>query len=177
MEIGLLESGGITLRGIEPEDLELFYKIENDRSLWEIGTCNVPYSRFALKQFLSAQPSDIFTQGELRLAVSLKKNLQTIGLADLANFNPIDGRAEIGIALLKEFRGNGYGSEVLKALERYSKDILRMRQLCAYVSRNNNEQSRRLFSANGYEEVAILPQWHYYKGEYEDLSVFSKILE
>lgn len=32
----------ITLRAMEPEDLEVLYTIENDRSLWDMGTSNVP---------------------------------------------------------------------------------------------------------------------------------------
>ena len=38
----------IRLRAIEPEDLDLLYQIENDSSLWDVGTTNVPYSRYTL---------------------------------------------------------------------------------------------------------------------------------
>ena len=38
----------IRLRAIEPEDLDLLYRIENDRELWNVGTTNVPYSRYTL---------------------------------------------------------------------------------------------------------------------------------
>ena len=35
----------VHLRAIEPEDLDLLYRIENDVKLWNVGTTNVPYSR------------------------------------------------------------------------------------------------------------------------------------
>ena len=38
----------IKLRAIEPEDLEVLYKIENDVRLWNIGVTNVPYSKYTL---------------------------------------------------------------------------------------------------------------------------------
>ena len=38
----------IVLRAMEPEDLEELYAIENDRSIWDVGSTNVPYSRYAL---------------------------------------------------------------------------------------------------------------------------------
>ena len=42
----------IQLRAIEPEDLELLYSIENDMSVWNVGMTNVPYSKFALNEYL-----------------------------------------------------------------------------------------------------------------------------
>ena len=35
----------IFLRALEPEDLDFLYEMENDESLWEVGSTNVPYSR------------------------------------------------------------------------------------------------------------------------------------
>ena len=38
----------VHLRAIEPEDLDLLYRIENDQTLWHLGTTNVHYSRYTL---------------------------------------------------------------------------------------------------------------------------------
>ena len=43
----------IMLRAIEPEDLDLLYRIENDNELWAVGVTNVPYSRYVLHSYLS----------------------------------------------------------------------------------------------------------------------------
>ena len=32
----------ISLRAMEPEDLDLLYTIENDTSIWNVGLTNVP---------------------------------------------------------------------------------------------------------------------------------------
>ena len=32
----------VKLRAMEPEDLDLLYQIENDSSIWHVGTNNVP---------------------------------------------------------------------------------------------------------------------------------------
>ena len=42
-----------TLRAIEPEDLDLLYRIENDTALWNIGTSNVLYSRYLLHDYVA----------------------------------------------------------------------------------------------------------------------------
>ena len=40
----------VELRAMEPEDLDTLYTIENDKSMWDVGTTNVPYSKFVLHQ-------------------------------------------------------------------------------------------------------------------------------
>ena len=42
----------VNLRAIEPEDLDLLYRIENDVRLWNVGTSNVPYSRYVLHDYV-----------------------------------------------------------------------------------------------------------------------------
>ena len=43
----------ITLRAMEPEDLDELYEIENDSDTWNAGTTNVPYSRFVLRNYIA----------------------------------------------------------------------------------------------------------------------------
>lgn len=176
MHENLFEKGDIRLRALEPEDLELLYTIENDTSLWDIGSTGTPYSRYALKQFISRQPQDIYQCGELRLVVFHTASQRAIGLIDLINFSPLDRRAEVGIALLKDARGKGYGQQALACLERFSSDMLHMNLLYAYVSADNNPISRKLFLSSGYQEIARLPEWHFYHGSYEDVLLYQKNL-
>ena len=44
----LLKNDRITLRAMEPEDLEFIYRMENDTTLWSAGSTNVPYSRYKI---------------------------------------------------------------------------------------------------------------------------------
>ena len=43
----------IFLRALEPEDLDFLYEMENDESLWEVGSTNVPYSRQMLLDYIA----------------------------------------------------------------------------------------------------------------------------
>mgnify|MGYP000916644587 CR=1 FL=1 len=96
------------LRAIEPEDLEDLYLIENDQELWRVGITNVPYSRFALHEYLASVTGDIFTDKQLRLIIENMEG-ETIGLVDLCNFDPRHMRAEVGIVLQTRFHDKGYG--------------------------------------------------------------------
>ena len=71
----------ISLRAMEPEDLDLLYRIENDESMWGMSLTNVPYSRFVLHEFMSDTTGDIYTDKQVRLIVEDDRH-QAIGLAD-----------------------------------------------------------------------------------------------
>lgn len=172
-----LETDAVLLRALEPEDLDFIYRIENDRSFWEIGTDNIPYSRYALREYLAGQPQDIFQCGQLRLIVHLKENQQDIGIVDLTNFSSTDRRAEVGILLIKEMQGRGLGYVVLDLLETYAVNVLHLHQLYAYVSKDNNPRSVALFRKCGYTASAELLDWHFYHGKYETALLFQKILQ
>ncbi len=169
-----LENTRIKLRAMEPEDLALLYGIENDATLWQVGTTTAPYSRFALKQHIAETDNDIFKTQQLRLVIELKETHEAAGLIDLFNFSPLDGRAEVGIALLESHRQQGIAAEALALLEDYAAHHLGIRLLTAWVLKNHNEASRALFLAAGYEETACLTAWKFHRGNYEDVAILCK---
>ena len=57
IETNLLTGKHVSLRAIEPEDLEILYTLENDTDMWDISSVHVPYSRYTLKQFIAKLPS------------------------------------------------------------------------------------------------------------------------
>ena len=59
----------VNLRAMEPEDLDLLYTIENNRELWNVGTTNVPYSRYALHNYIASSSSDIYVDRQVRLMI------------------------------------------------------------------------------------------------------------
>ena len=55
-----LKGKNITLRALEPEDLEFLYEIENNQIFWEVSHTQTPFSKFILKQYLENAHLDIF---------------------------------------------------------------------------------------------------------------------
>ena len=53
IKTNLLLGSRVSLRAMEPEDLEVLYTLENDTTLWDISSVNVPYSRYVLQQFIA----------------------------------------------------------------------------------------------------------------------------
>lgn len=165
----------VRLRALEPEDLDLFYAIENDPSVWDFTQSAQPYSRFAARRYLESMPQDFFQSGELRLVIE-RADGWAVGFADLVGYAPVDGRAEVCMALHHDHRQKGLGTAALAALEDFCRDRLRLRLLYAYVSVHGNEVCNSLFRRLGYERVAILPQWHARGVGYEDIGVYQKLL-
>ena len=50
METAFLHTEEVRLRAVEPEDLGLLDRMENDESLWQHGNVTSPYSRFQLER-------------------------------------------------------------------------------------------------------------------------------
>jgi diamine N-acetyltransferase len=41
----------ISLRALEPEDLEFLYALENNETDWEVSNTQAPFSKYLLKQY------------------------------------------------------------------------------------------------------------------------------
>lgn len=155
----------ITLRALEPEDIEILYKAENEKSIWNRGYTNVPFSRELLRQYVLSTTGDIYTDKQVRMVIC---NDETpIGLVDLADFDPKNLRAEIGIMMLPEYRGLGYAPEALSLMADYARDIIHLHQIYAIIP-TDNSASLALFRSNGFANERLLADWIYYGSSYGD---------
>lgn len=171
---GLLSGERVRLRAMEPEDLELIYKVENLTDFWHCGSANVPYSRYALKQFISESQNNIFADGQLRLIIETVTEPQPVGCVDLTSFDAMHSRSEVGVLLLPQWQGRGLGSEVLQLLCEYAHERLHLHQLYAYVA-ESNVAATNLFQKVAFQEVACLPAWLRNEDGYVAARLFQKI--
>jgi diamine N-acetyltransferase len=156
--MALLENDKIILRALEPEDLDVLYKWENDSTLWRDGTTLTPYSKFALREYLSNSTLDIFQLRQLRLMIEEKASGTSIGTIDLYDFDPMNLRAGIGILLDVAYRHHGFGLQALHLMKEFAFQFLLLKQLYAYVPKSN-EASYKLFAKGEYKEIGLLQSW------------------
>jgi diamine N-acetyltransferase len=155
----ILEGGGVRLRAVEPEDLELLYKWENDEANWRLSNTLVPYSRFVLKNYIAGSHKSLFETCQLRLMIDLQTEARTVGTIDLFDFDHFHLRAGIGILIADENdRRKGYASAALASLIKYSFDTLRLHQLWCNIL-DDNDESLRLFSRHGFILCATKKEW------------------
>ena len=156
----------IKLRALEPEDLDELYAIENDRDIWHVGPTNVPYSRYALHEYIARQQADIYADRQVRLVVENAEKT-VVGLVDLIDFDPQHRRAELGIVVKKAFRGQGYGQAAIAQMLDYARKTLHLHQIYAIVDTDNHE-SLQLFRQVGFEEKNWLKDWLFDGVNYRD---------
>ncbi len=154
----LLENKNLRLRAIEPEDMELLYRWENDTSLWLHGASITPFSRYIIKQYLIDAGQDLFERKQLRLMIDATESQKTVGTIDLYDFEPFHRRAGVGILIDTAYRHQGFGHEALRLLENYCFTFLKLKQLYAVVSANNIK-SIQLFEKTGYKRSGTLKAW------------------
>ena len=159
----------VHLRAIEPEDLDMLYRVENDVKLWNVGITNVPYSRYALHDYVANASGDIYADHQVRLIVENGQK-QVVGIADIVDFDPGNRRAEIGLVIEQPFRGQGYGLGAMKELQRYALEVLHLHQLYAIID-VQNETCLQMFRQLGYHESSCLKDWLYDGREYRDAIV------
>lgn len=155
----------VSLRAMEPEDLELLYQVENDLTLWDVGSTNVPYSRKLLREFIVNSTGDIYTDKQVRLMICAGG--LTVGMADLINFDPTHLRAEVGIVVLATYRRQGIAFNALLQLVHYARHTLHLHQLYAYVDMENLP-SIDLFKKAGFCHTCTLQDWLFNGETYQD---------
>ena len=170
-----LENKKILLRQLEPEDLETLYIWENDISIWRVTNTIVPYSRYALKQYLENSHKDIFETGQLRLMIEDKATIRPIGTIDLFNFDPMNARIAIGIMIYTETdRRKGFANEAMNLTVDYCFNILQLHQVYCNVDENNTGSIKMLLKLC-FEQIGIKKQWLKTNRGWQNETMFQKI--
>ena len=164
----------INLRALELDDLEFLFEIENNRKLWKVSYTILPFSRYHLEKYIKESNHDIFTEKQFRFVISMG-NKNPVGLIDLFDFDPLNHRAGVGIAIEGVYRRKGYAFESIKLIEDISKKDLQIHQLYVNVG-IENKISLDLFKKLGYVEIGIKKDWNYINGQFTDEVLLQKIL-
>ena len=142
------------LRALEPEDVDVLFRWENDPDIWYVSNTLVPYSRYTLEKYVENAHLDIYQVKQLRMMIDVKESARgkarPVGTIDLFDFDPYHNRAGIGILIgEKSDRNKGYASEALSQFIRYAFDTLQLHLLYCNIAKDNNE-SLGLFTRNGF---------------------------
>ena len=170
-----LKDDAISLRTPEPEDLELMYAMENDTTLWSVGNTTLPYSRYTLRQYLEQSKQDLYAERQARFVIGVE-NGEVAGMIDLADFDPLNSRAEVCIGLLGKYRGKGIAARALNLICDYAFKKLHINQLYAFIP-EWNEESLGLFEKNGFKKSALLQQWQRTENGYNNVFLVQKLVE
>ena len=103
----------VTLRALEPDDLEFLYALENDRDIWGVSDTLAPVSRHALREYLAHATEDFHVVRQLRLVITTEIGSPAVGVIDLFDYDPLHLRAGVGVTILAGQRRHGYARQAL----------------------------------------------------------------
>lgn len=158
-----LEDKIIVLRALEPGDIELLYRWENDTGNWFVSNTHAPFSRDVIRRYIANAHKDIYEMKQLRLIIQKKapsgKGPLDVGAIDLFEFDPYHRRAGVGILVAeKNQRRQGLASSALRLLTDYAFSGLGLHLLYCNIAADN-EASIKLFTGEGFVQTGNKPDW------------------
>jgi len=170
-----LAYGKVTLRPVEPADIDLLYQWENNMEIWNVSNTRTPFSRFILAEYLKESAKDIYETKQLRLIIETLDGMP-VGAVDLFDFDPYHMRAGIGILIHNaENRDHGYASDALQVMFDYALNVLGLKQLYANIAAGN-EVSIHLFQKAGFVVTGTKLNWLKTAKGWEDELLLQKVL-
>jgi len=162
-----LKKDNISFRAVEPEDVKILLKWENNIDTWHLSSTLIPFSRFDIEQYVMNAGKDIFTTKQLRLMINLSDKDQqiTVGCIDLFEFDPIHKRAGVGILIDESYRKKGIAATSLNLLAEYAFNILNLHQLFCNIE-EDNKKSLSLFQHQGFKIAGLKKDWNYKSGNW-----------
>lgn len=170
-----LQNNILKLRAPEPEDLESLYYWENMPDFWGTGNTRQPYSKFALKEYISQTHTSIYESNQLRLMMESKTTNETVGTIDLYDLDLHHSRIALGLFVAPEFQKKGYAKAALHIVEAYVFDFLKINQLYCHIAKNNIA-SIQMFQKEKFSQTT-LKNWIKSTSGYEDIVVFQQFMD
>jgi len=164
----------ISLRALEPSDVELLYQWENSPDIWKISQTLTPYSKYTLKQFIDSAQDDISSAKQVRFMINLLHTKETVGILDVFDIDFINSRAGIGILIDKNFRNQEIGTEAVLLALNYLFDTLHLHQIYCNVL-NSNSISLKLFEKCGFSIIGTKKDWLKTQQGFEDVILLQRI--
>ncbi|MDE6484208.1 MAG: GNAT family N-acetyltransferase [Duncaniella sp.] len=170
-----LTDGIISLRALEPEDVDILYGWENDTDVWDDGATLAPFSRALLADYVANYEPDIFKARQLRLMITISATGETVGTVDLYDFDPRNQRCGVGILVDTPHRRLGYATAALRLLKDYCGRHLGFHQLYS-ITGVDNTASRQAFQSAGFKVSGRLRSWIRCGKSYRDAYVMQLLL-
>jgi len=158
----LLETERLLLRPYKMADLATYHALRSDPKV-------LRYSSTVPHETLAQSRRNI---RKTKFHTLLEKDSGTyIGEAGILSVIPRANRCVIGYNLLPAFWGQGYATEISKALVSYAFDVLQLERVEA-MAQSENLASRRVLEKSGFALEGILRHFAYIGGTYRDVCYY-----
>lgn len=169
----MLTASRVALRAVVDRDFPVLSKLRNDLlaqdSLLALAKPNSPMRvRAWLEQRAADEDGAFFVIADAR-------DDHAAGFIQAKGIDPLHRIAELGICIVEERQGRGFGREAIALLEKYLSRVFRIRKIWLRVDASNSP-ALALYSSSGFRKVGTLMKHHYADGRYRDVMLMEKLL-
>jgi RimJ/RimL family protein N-acetyltransferase len=159
----MLTAGPMQLRAQTDDDEALLYRIAAELDTWEQRGPKAPQP-LTLAAYRRAQ-AERGEDGSVEFVVTVDGAL--VGRSTLFHLDPLARHAEVGIALLAEARGQGYGTAALRLIVDFGFTRLNLRRLHLVVL-ESNAGAIAAYRKVGFVEEGRHREHAWVRGQYQD---------
>ncbi len=175
MENPTLVTERLMLRPMNEADIdfvyELFRRSETNKYSWYPDLKNRKEAEEMYENFMKSG-----SEYHFRLMIELKENDKPIGTIGFYNYVNFHMRADLGYDPLKEYWGNGYMTEAVKALIDYGFERLGLIRIEATVD-PENKASIRVLERTGFQLEGTMRKRYLYKDRFHDELIYGILKE
>lgn len=163
----------IVLRPLKGSDLEQLVKLHNDPEVKTMAAMHqFPVSPELEKQWLENILMDK-SNTKAYFGIEVREQGLLAGVCFLQSINWVDRTAWLGISLITEYQGKGFGKRALKLLLDYGFNKLNLYKISLYVL-SVNESAIVMYEKSGFELEGTLKQHCNVDGRRCDLLIMSR---
>ncbi|MCT9097834.1 GNAT family N-acetyltransferase [Haloarchaeobius sp. HME9146] len=161
-----LRGDRLSLRAVEPTDLDFLRQYQNDPDLRGRLTRAFPQTISDAESFLNS------VTVRDNLAFIATEGGDRVGFVALFDVEHVPGRARLGYWVVPEHQGQGYATEMVTLVVDYAFDELRLHKVTADTLASN-EASGRVLEKCGFEREGVLREHEYIDGEHVDSHLYA----
>ena len=164
----------IAFRVIEKEDLEILQKLHNNPTTY-LNLLNIDLvdEEGQIKWWKNLHKK---RDDKRHIICFADKPNEIIGRLRFQNINYLHNNCEVGLDILPEYRGKGYGIESYQMLLEFLFNHMNMNMVYLKVA-DFNPDAKKLYEKVGFTETGRLPQFYFRYGKYWDYLIMSMTKE
>ena len=170
---------GVGFRPIEERDLELIRELRNEPTTWmsltTVGQISTGQQQTWFEGLVRDSSRAYYTAVKEYQEFPVSSEGEFLGIVRMDEIDRINRSIRVGLDIIPEKRGQGYGTRLMRAIIKYCFDMLNMHRVWLCVL-DNNEVARKLYNNTGFKTEGIEREAVFRDGRYHDYHIMS-ILE
>lgn len=161
----------ISLEALSTNDFEVLYKLYNKSPQDTYGALKYiyPVSQLKVKEML-----EFFLRSKIDRYYAVKVESKSIGIAQIYSIDFINRKCKLGIVLLPEYVGNGYGKIILNYLVDIAFKNLNLHKIEVEIN-ESNQMSIKLFEKLNFQKEGKMVDSFFNNGTYENVFIYGLI--